>query len=59
LERGRHMSSAAFLMLERFLKQSRDIDKLKELDQMIKKLQNVLPPSRGHATGISNSEVIM
>ncbi|CAJ2668942.1 unnamed protein product [Trifolium pratense] len=59
LERGRHMSSTAFLMLERFLKQSRDVDKLNELDQMIKKLQSVLPPSRGHATGISNSNVIM
>ncbi|CAL5191230.1 unnamed protein product [Lathyrus oleraceus] len=55
LERGRYMSSTAFLMLERFLKQSRDMDKLKELDQMIKKLQRVLPPTRGHATGISNS----
>ncbi|XP_058739244.1 pentatricopeptide repeat-containing protein At3g61360-like [Vicia villosa] len=63
LERGRYMSSTAFLMLERFLKQSREMDKLKELDQMIKKLQSVLPPSRGHATGISNgisnSKVIM
>ncbi|KAK7340512.1 hypothetical protein VNO77_21218 [Canavalia gladiata] len=59
LERGRHMSAAAFLMLERFLLQAGDIDKLKELDQMIKKLQSVLPPSRGHATGISTSRVIM
>lgn len=59
LERGRHMSAAAFLMLERFLKQSGDMDKLKELDQMIKKLQSVLPPSRGHATGISNPRVTM
>ncbi|XP_020217020.1 pentatricopeptide repeat-containing protein At3g61360 [Cajanus cajan] len=55
LERGRHMSSASFLMLERFLLQTGDLDKLKELDQMIKKLQSVLPPSRGHATGISTS----
>lgn len=59
LERGRYMSSASFLMLERFLNQSREVEKLKELDQMIKKLQSVLPPSRGHATGISNSSVIM
>ncbi|KAG5081953.1 hypothetical protein JHK84_051991 [Glycine max] len=51
LERGRHMSNASFLMLERFLLQASDMDKLKELDQMIKKLQTVLPPSRGHATG--------
>lgn len=59
LERGRYISSTAFLMLERLLKQSRDVDKLKELDQMIKKLRSVLPPSRGHATGISDSKVIM
>ncbi|KAJ1443718.1 Tetratricopeptide-like helical domain superfamily [Sesbania bispinosa] len=61
LERGRHMSAPAFLMLERFLLQSGNIDKLKELDQMIKKLQSVLPvpPSKGHATGISNSRIIM
>ncbi|XP_061375909.1 pentatricopeptide repeat-containing protein At3g61360 [Gastrolobium bilobum] len=59
LERGRHMSAAAFLMLERFLVKAGDMDKLKELDQMIKKLQSILPPSRGHATGISTSRVIM
>lgn len=53
------MSNASFLMLERFLLQASDMDKLKELDQMIKKLQTVLPPSRGHATGISTSGVIM
>lgn len=58
LERGRHMSSASFLMLERFLSQAGDMDKLKELDQMIKKLQSVLPPSRGYTTGISTSGVI-
>ncbi|XP_027351840.1 pentatricopeptide repeat-containing protein At3g61360 [Abrus precatorius] len=57
LERGRHMSSAAFLMLERFLLQTGNMDKLKELDLMIKKLRSVLPPSRGHATGISTSRV--
>ncbi|KAK7258147.1 hypothetical protein RIF29_32632 [Crotalaria pallida] len=54
LLRGRQMSAAAFLMLERFLLKSRDMDKLKELDQMTKKLQSVLPPSRGHAIGISD-----
>ncbi|BAU01053.1 hypothetical protein VIGAN_11020700 [Vigna angularis var. angularis] len=58
LERGRHMSSASFLMLERFLLQAGDMDKLKELDQMIKKLQSVLPPSRGNTTGIFTSRVI-
>ncbi|RDX76729.1 Pentatricopeptide repeat-containing protein, partial [Mucuna pruriens] len=57
LERGRHMSTPSFLMLERFLLQAGDMDKLKELDQMIKKLQSVLPPSRGHATGVSTSGV--
>ncbi|XP_057435957.1 pentatricopeptide repeat-containing protein At3g61360 [Lotus japonicus] len=57
LERGRHMSAASFLMLERFLLQSGDIDKLKELDQMIKNLLSVLPPSKGHATGSSNLKV--
>ncbi|KAK7295340.1 hypothetical protein RJT34_18247 [Clitoria ternatea] len=50
LDRGRHMSSAALLMLERFLLQAGNIDKLKEIDQMIKNLQSILPPSRGHAT---------
>ncbi|KAI4323598.1 hypothetical protein L6164_023191 [Bauhinia variegata] len=55
LERGRHMSEASFLMLER---QTGNIDQLKKLDQMIKKLQTVLPPSRGHAKGISSSKVI-
>ncbi|QCD94903.1 pentatricopeptide repeat-containing protein At3g61360 [Vigna unguiculata] len=58
LERGRYMSSASFLMLERFLLQAGDMDKLKQLDQMIKKLQSVLPPSRGNTTGISTSRVI-
>ncbi|KAK7303420.1 hypothetical protein RJT34_14326 [Clitoria ternatea] len=59
LERGRHMSSAALLMLERFLLQAGDMDKLKEIDQMIKNLQSILPPSRGHATGISTSRAIV
>ena len=58
LERGRHMSEAAFLMLERILLEAGHMDKLKMLDQMIKKLQIVLPPSKGHATGISVSRVI-
>ncbi|KAL2335633.1 hypothetical protein Fmac_016846 [Flemingia macrophylla] len=55
LKRGRHMSTASFFMLERFLLQAGEMDKLKELDHMIKNLQSVLPPSRGHATGISTS----
>ncbi|CAK9145096.1 unnamed protein product [Ilex paraguariensis] len=52
LERGRHMSEAVFCMLERCLLQGGEVDKLKQLDQMIKKLQAVLPPSTGHAVGI-------
>ncbi|GMQ08015.1 hypothetical protein CsSME_00051947 [Camellia sinensis var. sinensis] len=52
LERGRHVSEAVFRMLERFLLQAGDTEKLRMLDVMIKRLQNILPPSRGHATGI-------
>ncbi|XP_052210063.1 pentatricopeptide repeat-containing protein At3g61360 [Diospyros lotus] len=52
LERGRYMSEAAFRMLERFFLQAGDMEKLRKLDQMIKRLQKILPPSRGHATGI-------
>lgn len=53
------MSESTFLMLERFLIHTGDVDKLKKLDQMIKKLQTVLPPSRGHAKGISSSREII
>ncbi|XP_019462296.1 PREDICTED: pentatricopeptide repeat-containing protein At3g61360 [Lupinus angustifolius] len=53
LLRGRHMSSAAFLMLERFLLKARDMDKLKDLEQMTKNLKSVLPPSIEHTTGFS------
>ncbi|KAI8014018.1 Pentatricopeptide repeat-containing protein [Camellia lanceoleosa] len=52
LERGRHMSKAMFRMLERFLLQAGDMEKSRTLDVMIKRLQNILPPSRGLATGI-------
>ena len=55
LERGRHMSEAVFRMLERFLLQAGDMEKLRKLDQMIKRLQQILPSSRGHATGILSS----
>lgn len=58
LERGRNMSEASFLMLERFLIQRGDMEKLKKLDQMIKKLHNILPPSRRNARGISSSRDI-
>ncbi|QHO53051.1 hypothetical protein HN51_021945 [Arachis hypogaea] len=53
LERGRHMSTASFSMMENFLLKAGQKEKLKDLDQMIKKLQSILPPSRGHTTGIS------
>uniref|UniRef100_A0A5B7B523 Pentatricopeptide repeat-containing protein n=1 Tax=Davidia involucrata TaxID=16924 RepID=A0A5B7B523_DAVIN len=46
LERGRHMSEAVFRLLERFFLQAGDVDKLTKLEQMIKKLRTVLPPSR-------------
>ncbi|KAJ7963583.1 Pentatricopeptide repeat-containing protein [Quillaja saponaria] len=58
LERGRHMSEAAFRMLERFLLQADDMENLRKLDQMIKRLQSVLPASRGHAIGITASSDI-
>ncbi|XP_015962801.1 pentatricopeptide repeat-containing protein At3g61360 [Arachis duranensis] len=58
LERGRHMSTASFSMMENFLLKAGHKEKLKDLDQMIKKLQSILPPSRGHATGISTSRII-
>lgn len=52
LERGRHMSEAVFRMLERYLLEVGEVEKLKKIDQMIKRLQTVLPPSRGHAVGL-------
>jgi hypothetical protein len=36
-------------MLGRFLLQRGKMDKLSTLNQMIKKLQDILPPSIGHA----------
>lgn len=46
LERGRHMSEAAFRMLEGFLLQKGEIDKLRRLQEMTKKLHTYLPPLR-------------
>ncbi|KAJ4958517.1 hypothetical protein NE237_025628 [Protea cynaroides] len=54
LERGRHLTPRAFHIVERFLVQAGQMDKLGKLDHMIKKLQIVLPPSRGHALGLLN-----
>ncbi|KAE8009897.1 hypothetical protein FH972_006303 [Carpinus fangiana] len=55
LERGRHISEPVSRMLERFLLQRGEMDKLSTLNQMIKKLQDILPPSVGHAVGSSAS----
>ena len=52
------MSEVAFLVLKRILLEASDMDKLKMHDQMIKKLQNALPCSKGHATNILVSRVI-
>ncbi|XP_022894271.1 pentatricopeptide repeat-containing protein At3g61360 [Olea europaea var. sylvestris] len=46
LERGRHMSELAFQMLERFLVQMGELDQLRELEHMTKKLKILLPPSK-------------
>ncbi|KVI02365.1 pentatricopeptide repeat-containing protein At3g61360 [Cynara cardunculus var. scolymus] len=54
LERGRHLSKTCFRVLEKYLIEMGDEDKLKKLNQMIKKLQIVLPPSTGHAVGFSS-----
>ncbi|KAI8554168.1 hypothetical protein RHMOL_Rhmol05G0077800 [Rhododendron molle] len=51
-ERGRHTSEAVFRMLQRFLAQGGEMEKLRELNELVKRLQKVLPPSRGNATGI-------
>ncbi|KAL0541952.1 hypothetical protein IC582_022034 [Cucumis melo] len=44
LERGRQMSEAAFLIMERSLLKARATDKYGELEQLRKKLKTVLPP---------------
>lgn len=44
LERGRLVSERVFLMLERFLVQIGELEKLEELKSMIKRLKLVLPP---------------
>ncbi|XP_022158599.1 pentatricopeptide repeat-containing protein At3g61360 [Momordica charantia] len=56
LERGRQMSEAAFLIMERFLLQEDAIDRLGELQQLRKKLKTVLPPPPNQlSTGIPAS----
>ena len=53
------MSESTFLMLQRFVIHTGEMDKLKKLDQMIKKLETVLPPSKGHAKGISSYKEVV
>lgn len=55
LSRGRHMSKPVFHMLERYLNEVGEVEKLRKLDEMIRKLGSVYPPSRGHAFGLSSS----
>lgn len=55
LNRGRHMGEPVFHTLERFLREAGEIDKIRNLDEMIRKLGTVYPPSRGHAHGLSTS----
>lgn len=58
LERGRLMSEGVFRMLERYLVEAGEGEMLWKLDQMIKKLHTVLPPSRGHAIGLASSNLV-
>ncbi|KAL3513875.1 hypothetical protein ACH5RR_026592 [Cinchona calisaya] len=51
LERGRHMSGLSFRMLERYLLQIGDMDKLQKLDTLIKRLHATLTPSSRQAIG--------
>ncbi|XP_015900583.2 pentatricopeptide repeat-containing protein At3g61360-like [Ziziphus jujuba] len=52
LERGRYISEAAFRMLEGFLLKEGEIDKLRRLQEMTKKLHTYLPPLRGNFVNI-------
>ncbi|RZC71124.1 hypothetical protein C5167_034302 [Papaver somniferum] len=49
VERGRHPNEGGYRVLERFLVDAGKRDKLMELEKVIKKLQTVLPPSKGDA----------
>jgi hypothetical protein len=55
LERGRHISESMSQMLGRFLLQRGEMDKLSTLNQMIKKLQDILPLSIRRAFGVAAS----
>ncbi|KAF5184154.1 Pentatricopeptide repeat-containing protein [Thalictrum thalictroides] len=55
LERGRHLSEGGFSVLERCLVRAGNKSKLRILKKMVKRLQTVLPSSKGHVIGISSS----
>jgi len=55
LSRGRHMSKPVFNMLERYLREAGEVVELIKLDEMIRKLSSVYPPSRIHAFGLASS----
>ncbi|KAL8264245.1 hypothetical protein R6Q59_022375 [Mikania micrantha] len=57
LEKGRHLSINSFRVLERYLTEINDEDRIRKLNQMIKKLQTALPASKGHAIGCPISTV--
>ena len=53
------ISEAVFRMLERFLLQTGEVNKLSKLETLkIEKLHDTLPPSIGHAVGINASTYI-
>jgi len=55
LSRGRHMGKPVFYMLERYLREAGEVEKLTKLNEMISKLASVYPPSRIHAFGLASS----
>ncbi|PKI68109.1 hypothetical protein CRG98_011705 [Punica granatum] len=54
MQRGRQMSELSFRMLVGSLTQSGETEKLRVLDDMVKQLGSVLPPSKGHARDMMN-----
>lgn len=57
LSRGRHMGKPVFYMLERYLREAGEVEKLRKLDEMISKLASLYQPSRVHAFGLSSSVI--
>ena len=58
LERGRPISEGIFRMLERYLVEAGESEMIWKLDQMIKKLQKVLPTSRRYAVGLAHTNLV-